>query len=173
MSEIEKKIPFILQVMLWIIPINIYMIGDGLGAGIQWALFRYQQAFINDQLVTSIFGFNREIQWVFTSVLTGKSAIAVLFWGCGIFFLLIGTFLITLATIQKVFPLYKKTAIMNTISACSFGFSIIFYYGITFQGPAGMAIPFGIPIILGVSYYQYHGNVPLPESDDETDGDDK
>ena len=47
----KYKISLLLQCLVFLIPINIYVIGDWLGTGVQWALFRYQQTYMGDSLI--------------------------------------------------------------------------------------------------------------------------
>lgn len=171
MTEYKNRIPLLFQCLLWIIPLNIYVIGDWVGTGIQWAVFRYQHAFYNNEIVTSMFFFNREIQWILSSTITGKSVISIILWGVGITLLCAATLLIIYATIQENEMYILWGALLNIAGACAFSAAIINLYGITLQGPAGIVIPFGIPVILGVAYLQYRWDFELfdDKDSDETD----
>lgn len=164
MSEIDSKIPILLQGILWIIPINIYVIGNWLGAGIQWLFFRYQQTYLGN----SFFLFNKEIQWILLSVISGRSLFSIVIWAAGIILLAAGTFLIIFAYIKEN-PVYVRyAAFLNISGAGAFSVSIINLYGFTLTNPAGIAIPFGIPVILAIAYWQYKW-VPPCLDDEEAD----
>ena len=48
-SHMNKfKISLLLQCLVFLIPVNIYVIGDWLGTGVQWVLFRYQQTYLGN-----------------------------------------------------------------------------------------------------------------------------
>lgn len=170
MTGYEKKISLLLQCLLWVIPINIYVLGDWWGSGIQWAVFRYQQAFYNNENVISLILYNQEIQWILSGIITGKTILSVIIWGIGIVLLCTATLLIIYAIFKENEQHFRWGALLNIAGACAFTAAILNLYGITFHGPAGIAIPFGIPVILGVAYYQYKiAAKEITAMDDEAD----
>jgi len=100
--------------------------------------------------------FYREIQWILFHLISGKSVISILLWGTGML-------LILAATVQALLAVHFMNphrictaAFLNGIGALFLLGSVVNLYGPFFSGPAGIAIPFGIPVILGVAYWQYH-----------------
>jgi hypothetical protein len=85
--EERFRISSILQLFLFFIPMNIYVIGEELGSGIQWFFFRYQQTTMGSGLVL----LNREIVYVAKGFLTGKSAISIYLWLVGVGLIVIAT----------------------------------------------------------------------------------
>jgi hypothetical protein len=160
---LNYKIPSTLQILLFLIPLNIYVIGDWIGSGIQTLFFRYQQTNIGNSIIL----LNREISFVFNGILSGKSAIATIVWCMGVAFICIATMVIIYANIQEDPKFIRYCAILNIGGAILFSLAIFIQYGIMLHGPAGIAIPFGIPVILGAAFLQYRWN-PFPDSDKET-----
>jgi hypothetical protein len=83
----NKKILLFIQVILLLIPLNVYMWGDWLLVNVQWALFRYQQSPIGSSLILGY----KDILYIVQGQTTGISNIlAALFWTIGSVLLLIG-----------------------------------------------------------------------------------
>ena len=100
------KISLVLQCLVFLIPINIYVIGDWLGTGVQWALFRYQQTYLGDSLILV----TRYITFVLNGTISGRSAISVILWGVGGLLFIIATILVILANTSKDSSLIKRAA---------------------------------------------------------------
>ena len=73
------KISLLLQCLVFLISINIYVIGDWLGMGVQWALFRDQQTYLGNSLILV----TREITYVLNGTISGRSAISLILWAIG------------------------------------------------------------------------------------------
>jgi hypothetical protein len=161
----------LLQLLIFLIPLNIYVIGDWMGSGIQTLFFRYVQTYIGNSLIF----LNREIYFVTSGIMTGKSALASVLWVIGVALICIATVMIIYAYIREKPAFIRYCAFLNTGGAILFTLAILIQYGITLNGPAGIAIPFGIPVILGVAYYQYRlamNEMADGEDDDEDNRED-
>jgi hypothetical protein len=55
---------------------------------------------------------------------------------------------------------FKTAAIITLSGGCLFLISDIIQYGILFHGPAGFAIPLGVPAILGTRWWTYRREFP-------------
>ena len=166
------KIPLILQAVVFLIPMNIYVIGDWMGAGIQWVFLRY----INAMDKSSIIPLNREIGFILSKILIGKSVIITIIWTIGVILLIAATILIIYGTTKTSPSLIKKAAFINIGAGVVFLVSIFIQYGFLLHGPAGMAIPFGIPVLFVIGYLQYResseieNNPDYKEEDEEETG---
>ena len=100
----KLKISLILQCLVFLIPINIYVIGDWLGTGVQWALFRYQQTYLGDSLILV----TRYVTFVLNGTISGRSAISLILWAVGVLLFIIATILVILANTSKDSSLIKK-----------------------------------------------------------------
>lgn len=145
------QVPLILQSLIFLIPLNIYIIGDWMGSGIQTLFFRYNQTNMGNSLIF----LNREILFIASGIITGKSSLASFFWLIGVSLICIATILVVYAYFQKDMAYLRYCSFVNVSGAILFTLSILIQYGLTLNGPAGIAIPLGIPIILGVAFYQY------------------
>jgi hypothetical protein len=147
----KSKIPLILQIFIFLIPMNVYVIGDGIGTGIQWLFFRYHVTNSGNSIVF----LHREIGFVVSGLLTGKSAIASVLWAAGAILVIAATILVIYSLVKTDPAVLKKTAFINIAAAILFLLSVFVQYGILFHGPAGIAIPFGIPVLLIIAWWQY------------------
>jgi hypothetical protein len=138
----------------------VYVIGDWLGTGVQWSLFRYQQSYLGDSLILV----SRDIVHVTSGVIVGRSAISLLFWIAGSVLILIAFILAILATIHEEPAHFRKGALLTITGGLFLLLSIMVQYGITFSGPAGFAVPVGIPIILIIGWLVYSGRYEDAES---------
>lgn len=153
MASKKFRISLILQVFIWIIPVSIYVIGDWMGSGIHWLFFRYQQTNMGNSLIL----IDRETGFVLSKMITGKSAVSIIVWDIGTCLIVLATLLIFYALIQDHEQSMKRAAVCNVTGALALTFSMVLLFGITLNGPAGFAIPFGIPVILIIAYLQYSG----------------
>ena len=138
------KIPLILQCIIFLIPLNIYMWGDGMLVNAQWALFRYQQSYYGNSLILG----HQDIFYIYLGQNTGLYNIAAAsFWLIGTVILLIGLFITIFAYIEEEYPLIRTASYFTIGSGIVLGLSAL----CRFQG--GFAIPVGVPIILIIGWW--------------------
>jgi hypothetical protein len=148
---IKLRIPFLLQCLVFLIPVNIYVLSNGNGYGVQWALFRYQQNCLGNLVYPVTNDLNAELSWGFQS----WSAFAVILWVIAMA-LLIGCFVIHLLELQKQKSKFlKNIAIITIISGLIFALSDVVQYGLLFNSSKGFCIPIGIPLIIGLGWWVY------------------
>jgi len=128
-----------------------YIISEGIGIGIQWALFRYQQTYLGVGLVP----LTREFSYVFLGIVSGKSGLSILLWIAGAVLLIIALFLTIIAAIGKTEKYRRHSAVCTFSCGLLFTGSVLVQYGLTLNGPSGLALPVGIPLILIVGGYLY------------------
>jgi len=153
------KISLILQCLVFLIPINMYVIGDWLGTGVQWALFRYQQTYLGDSLILV----TRFVTLVLNGTISGRSAISLILWAVGVLLFIIATILVILANSSKDPSLVKKASLITIAGGIIIAISIPVQYGILLTGQSGFAIPVGIPVILIIGWWMYSS---MNDSDD-------
>ena len=147
----KYKISLLLQCLVFLIPINIYVIGDWLGTGVQWALFRYQQTYLGDSLILV----TRGITYVLNGTIGGMGGISLVLWATGALLFIIALILVILANIKEDPARIKKASIFTLAGGIIFFVSIILQYGVLLNGQSGFAIPVGIPIILVIGWWMY------------------
>jgi len=145
------KISLILQCLVFLIPINIYVIGDWLGTGVQWALFRYQETYLGNSLIL-VTGY---ITFVLNGTIGGRSAVSLILWAIGVLLFVLATILVILANTNEDASLVKKASLITITGGIIIAISILVQYGILLNGPSGFAIPVGIPIILVIGWWMY------------------
>jgi hypothetical protein len=165
---VSKKFQFslILQAFIWIIPVSIYVIGDWMGSGIHWLVFRYQQTNMGNSFIV----INRETGFFLSNIITGKGAVSIIVWDVGASLIFIATLMMCYAVVKDHEQTVKRAAVCNIAGALVLTLSMVILYGITLNGPAGFAIPFGIPVIIIIAYLQYSGMITslFPENKPET-----
>lgn len=157
---IKLRLPFVLQCLVFLVPVNIYVIGDWMANGIQWALFRYEHSSIGYSLIC----IGNDLQYLHWGILDGKSGVATAIWsiaGC----LLIACLLVNLSTLQKQTPLYRKlTAIGTIVAGLLFVVSDLVQYGVFLHGLSGFSIPVGVPFILFAGWWSFRDAQTLEEN---------
>jgi hypothetical protein len=157
------RIPLILQCLVFLIPINIYVIGDWLGTGVQWALLRYQQTYLGNSLILV----TKDITYVLTGVISGRSGISYILWTAGVLLFIIATILAILANIDEESSLVWKASLFTITGGILLALSIIMQYGILFSSQSGFAIPVGVPIILIIGWWMYQEKYEEDAKDEE------
>jgi hypothetical protein len=159
----KYKISLLLQCLVFLVPINIYVIGDWLGTGVQWALFRYQQTYLGNSLILV----TKDITYVLDGVISGRSGLSYILWASGVLVFIIATILVILANIDEDSTMIRKASLLTIIGGILLILSVIMQYGILFNSQSGFAIPVGIPIILIIGWWMYREKGELDKTDDE------
>jgi len=148
---IERRILLFLNGLLFFIPLNIYVIGDWMGSGIQWALIRYQ----NSPWGHSFIPVTKDIGYILEGIISGKSAVSSVIWDLGIICLLVSFILLLIA--QQLFSDRKiqSAGIIILTSGSLFLISDVIQYGPLFYGPSGFAIPVGLPLVFFTGILMY------------------
>ena len=150
----------ILSILTLFLPMNIFVIGDYLGAGIQFPLIKYQITYMGSMAIT-IF---RDITYILNGVYTNKTTLSVIVWVLGVLVLVLGIVIIWVK-IDKNNNNLKLTGILIITSAFLFLSSTIIQYGPLFKGPAGLAIPIGLPVLFVIGGWMYHEGCKEKEAD--------
>ena len=146
----SQRLLFI-RILLCMIPVNIYIIGkDMIGAGIQFPFFRFQISYLGDSLVSIA----QEISYVVQGVITGISRLSLLLWILGSFFLFLSVFFPLLKS-QFIRKYDRNSGILILLSGILFLTSIFTQYGLYLYGPAGTAIPIGLPVLFVIGGWMY------------------
>lgn len=139
-------------IVVILVPINLYFIGDNLGIGIQFALFRYQITYLGSSFITIL----RDLDLVFTGFIHGRTAWSIITWAEGTFLLLTAFYLNLFSNIIKI--LIKEAIFRKILGTSIFSGSILYLmscmlqYGPLLQGNSGISIPIGIPVIFYLGY---------------------
>jgi len=144
--------------IFFILPLQVFIIGDYTGIGIQGAVYRFQISGYG----TYFFPITREIIFVLNGTLTGKTALSVLLWVTGSVMLTITTFY-SFLHVRETAENYFRYVTYGLVGSCiAFLGSCIAQYGFFFQGPAGISLPAGIIAILSwiVIFHYYHRLFP-------------
>jgi hypothetical protein len=162
------RIPLVLQCLVFIIPINIYVIGDWLGTGVQWALLRYKQTYLGNSLILV----SKDITYVLKGVISGRSGNSYILWTAGVVLFIIATILVILANTDEDSVMVRKASLVTITGALLLTGSVIMQYGIFFSSQSGFAIPVGIPVILIIGWWMYQEKFE-PDATDNVPDDDK
>jgi hypothetical protein len=142
-----------LCVVLFILPLQIYIISDGIGIGIQGAVYRAQITTYGDSFIP----LTREITFVQNGTLSGRSALSVILWLCGTL-LLVSTLIYSFINVNEKHLLYSQQVFLGIISTILvYLMSSVAQYGFFFQSMAGIGLPIGILLILfwSVVFYKW------------------
>ena len=144
----RSLLPALLAAAL-LLPANIYVIGDAVGAGIRFPLFLYQDTTYGASLIPVW----REISYVTSGLIGGRSAVSILLWVFGTA-LLVAAIVYFAVKREEDYEVFRKPlALLVSGGAVAYLLSCVAQYGPTLYGPAGFAVPVGVPLILAVAWY--------------------
>jgi hypothetical protein len=153
----------LIEILLCLIPINIYIIGeDFVGAGIQFPFFRFQVSYLGNSFISII----QEISYIYQGVITGISSISLLFWIFGSLLLLLSIF-IPFLKFRFIRNGNQFSGLMILFSGILFLISVVIQYGPYFFGPAGTAIPIGLPVMFVIGGWMYLEGRKEEDGDEE------
>lgn len=150
----DRRFPLLLTLLLFVIPLNIYVIGEWLASGVQWAFFKYQTFSMGDSLIT----FSRDLEFISMGLYTGKTAFSVYLWTAGVAVLILALLLLMAAFAEEEkdhdprFP-----GLLLASGGFFFLASCMSQYGFFLNGPAGFTIPIGVPLVWVVGWWVYRG----------------
>jgi hypothetical protein len=143
----NDRLPALAVPLLLCLPVNIYAFGDLISAGVQFPLFRVQYSPLGWSFITII----REFEYVAGGVVGGKAVPFTVIWGIAVLFMA--------GSIGSVLSWYHsgRAQQRRTGGVCLFAstacmlIATMVYYGPTFSGPTGFAIPVGVPLLFFVA----------------------
>jgi hypothetical protein len=148
------RLPFICECLLFFVPLNIYGIGDNLATGVQWALFRYQQSYLGNSLIT----LQRDLSYVLEGILKGTSAYSTLIWFLGAILLVAALLLLAFATLQNDSRLVKPAGLLTVTGGMLFLAAMLVQYGPALHSDHGFSLPIGVPLIIVTGGWLACGN---------------
>lgn len=149
MYTTKRSIVTLLLALTLILPMNIYIIGDAIGAALQFPLLRYQQTYLGDGVITVL----RDFDYVTSGTITGRSALSILLWILGTL-LLVAAIIYFAARRQEGYESFR-TPLSLLVGGAGGAYlaSCFAQYGFTLHGPAGLAVPVGVPLIFAIAAY--------------------
>jgi hypothetical protein len=142
--EDRRLFHLLIHIFLVFIPVNIYVIGDWMGSGIQWVFFRYQQTYLGPSFIP----LTGDLLYILNGIISGKTALSITIWTIGAM-LIIFSIILVLINYLADFRSSLVPAFLLGVSICTLLLGMIIQYGIAFHGPAGICIPVGIPLFSG------------------------
>jgi len=132
----------IISILLLLVPVYFFIIGDSYGSGFQTPLFRYQDVFLGSFVILT----SNDVYNIITGFFQGSRVPAVILWAIGLFLLIVNIFLLFIdkKPIQRV---VRRSGIVIIVAGIFFLVSIIVYYGPLFHNTRGIALPLGLPLI--------------------------
>ncbi len=136
-----------------IFPVSVYYIGGGMGAGVAFPFFRYQQTYLGASLITLW----RDIDLVTSGAITGRSALVPFFWLAGVFLCCVACgFAYRYSRLHaESGRTYAGGCLM--VAAVAYTGGIIAQYGFSFAGSAGFAVPVGAVFLFVAGWFVASG----------------
>jgi hypothetical protein len=132
-----------------ILPVNIYIIGGTIGAGIQFPFLRYQETYLGTNIITIL----RDLDYITSGLIGGRSALSILLWVLGTALLVAAVVYFAARRHEGYESFRKPLALLVAGGAVAYLLSCVAQYGPLFHGPAGLSVPVGVPLILAVAWY--------------------
>lgn len=154
-----------LGVLVFCVPVSVYVIGQMLGAGIQFPLFRYQETYMGANVITIV----RDLQYVMEGSITGRSALMPLFWAAGTLSGITGLVCVAIPPRMRGWYSPRRSGICLMGAGALYLLALIVQYGPTFSSSGGFAIPVGVPVILAAGWLVWSGLLFSPAGTDEGD----
>ncbi|HOI13158.1 MAG TPA: hypothetical protein PLG75_04835 [Methanoculleus sp.] len=149
MYPIKRPLVVLLLALTLVLPINVYIIGDAIGAGIQFPLLRYQQTYLGNNVITVL----RDLNYVTSGTITGRSALSILLWVSGTLLLVAAIAYFATRQSEDCESSGKPVSLLVGGAGGAYLAACFAQYGFALHGPAGLAIPIGVPLILAIAVY--------------------
>ncbi len=162
----DRRIAPVLSLVLLLVPLSVYVIGDWLGTGVQWALFRYQETFYGPSLITVA----SDAGYVGSGLITGKTAVSFVLWDAGALVIVAACAVVLFAVAEGRERWIRYAGWGIAFSGVLFLASCIVQYGPLFSAPSGISVPFGLPLVFAVGWLLFSGDWTGDEEEDEKEG---
>jgi hypothetical protein len=115
---------------------------------VQWALFGYQETFYGTSLIT----ISSDAGYVGSGLITGKTALSFVLWDAGavVLFASFIVLLMIMAGEKEGWTTYAGVSV--AASGVLMVASCVAQFGPVFSGPAGLAVPIGVPLVFAVAW---------------------
>jgi heme/copper-type cytochrome/quinol oxidase subunit 3 len=137
-------LPLICECLLFFVPINIYVIGNNLAQGVQWALFRYQQSYLGNSLIL----IHKDYLYVADGILRGSSAYSTVLWIIGAVLLLAAVVTLGIAAARHTSGPVRSAGVLTIIAGALFFAAMLVEYGPSLANSHGSSVPVGVPVIV-------------------------
>ena len=154
---------FTLCLIFFIIPLQVFIMGDFTGIGVQGAVYRYQTSGYG----TYFLPITREIVFVLNGTLSGRTALSVILWVSGTL-LLACTIIYAFIHVHDNTENYYRQVAYGLIASCWIYLgSCIAQYGFFLKGMSGFSLPLGIiaiPCWIIILYYYRNASNKIQEA---------
>jgi hypothetical protein len=140
----------IISILLLLVPVYFFIIGDYYGSGFQTPLFRYQEVFLGSFVVLT----SNDVHNIITGFFQGSRVPAVILWSLGLFLLIVNIFFLFIDN-KPIQRIVRRSGIVIIVAGIFFLLSIIVYYGPLFHNTLGIALPIGLPLIFLIGIWMY------------------
>lgn len=135
----------VIYLSLFVIPLNIFIISNDIGFGLQWIFFRYQITYLGSSTIP----ITADLNYILTGVIKGKSAISeltlVMAMVC-----FVGAFILLFSNRDNAI---RESGYITLIGGILLVISQMIQYGVLLHGPAGISIPVGVPLIFFIGIF--------------------
>jgi len=160
--------PLLCECLLFLVPLNVYVIGDHLANGVQWALFRYQESSMGNSLIL----LHKDILYVTNGILRGASATETIIWVAGSLLLIAALALLIVAVARNMPSLVRPAGILTAFTGALFFIAMTVEYGPNLANAHGLSVPIGVPLVFVTGIWLAFGEFGTTEEKpaDETTG---
>lgn len=152
----KKSNCIVFSLILNIIPMTIYIIGDWLGTAIQFSWFSYIASDQGTSLISALTNLN----YATSGILSQKTAISIVLWEAGTVLLAAATCLL-LYEHANLRTRHRVPGLLTIVAGVAMLASLIQQYGPLLHGPAGIAIPVGLPLVFAIGWWVYRYEEPV------------
>jgi hypothetical protein len=154
----RNVIALILLLICFFLPLNFFIMGEGVGYGIQGVMYQYKISGYGSNLFT----ITQDLSYSLYGTYTGRTMVASVMWGIGSLFIVLGT-VIWLLNHSGNNRYNGVSGIFIICGGISYIVSLLFQYGIFLHGDAGGSIPFGVPLVIIIGYLMIKFPLMVPE----------
>lgn len=126
--------------LLFVIPLNFFIMGDGIGLGVQWVFFRCQVTYLG----LSFIPLTHNVNYILRGILTGRTALSELM----IIIAAIGFIVAFIILLSNYSRALKISGVITIMSGVLLLVSSLVQYGILLHGASGESMPIGVPVII-------------------------
>jgi len=134
----------ILCVIFFVLPLQVYIIGNDNGFGIQGATYRIQISGYGNSLIP----ITSDLMYIFNGIYSGRTALSIIVWVLGTILLACTTLFGLIFASDNRPDFFRQIGMGLLASGACYIISCMAQYGWFFVGAAGISMPVGILLIV-------------------------
>jgi len=141
----------VISLLIFLLPVYFFSIGDVYGNGFQTPIFRYQEIFLGSFLVL----ISNDLYNIIIGFFQGTMVFSLIAWFLGTSFLVVNAIYVFVST-KPLGRITRWSGLLLIISGICYLVSVMLHYGVLFHNFSGTALPLGLLLMFLLGIWEFN-----------------